>query len=349
MSESDNAKDSLSQFVARVLDQLSVSAWLPSAALILAVVFVLELGTVLDDVRGPRTPEAVLPELFEAVTNFSLSTAALFVVGVVVMTMITQAFEFEAIRALEGYWGTNAVVERLAGWRSARHRKKLAKLKRMRKRLLKAAWRGARKEFERHERGLKNRGAPPQLTPNMVQRMGDRALGRESSVVLTADETDYIASIDWRDSAPAEPMRRLVNVDKRLRFMPESSRVLPTRLGNILRSSEDRVGVKPIESFVQEVFDELPFSLRVEHDQERGRLDLYCSMVFVLLFVGIVALLRLTWVHALWSLGVIAVVAVAIMITYRAALASAEAYGGVLETIGRVVRSQNDSAKGFSN
>jgi hypothetical protein len=46
--------ETLSQFIARVLDQLSLSAWLPSAALVLAMDFILQLGMVLNAKRtGP--------------------------------------------------------------------------------------------------------------------------------------------------------------------------------------------------------------------------------------------------------------------------------------------------------
>ena len=43
------ATQSLSQFAARVLDQMSVSAWLPAAALVLAAAFLIQLGSVLDE------------------------------------------------------------------------------------------------------------------------------------------------------------------------------------------------------------------------------------------------------------------------------------------------------------
>jgi hypothetical protein len=45
---SGKAKESLSQFVARVLDQLSLSAWLPAAALVLGLDYVFQSGAMLD-------------------------------------------------------------------------------------------------------------------------------------------------------------------------------------------------------------------------------------------------------------------------------------------------------------
>lgn len=52
------ATETLSQFVARVLNQLSLSAWLPSAALVLGATWILTLGAVIDaktgDAKAPK-------------------------------------------------------------------------------------------------------------------------------------------------------------------------------------------------------------------------------------------------------------------------------------------------------
>jgi hypothetical protein len=45
---SGKASETLSQFVARVLTQLSLSAWLPSASLVLSLAFVIQLGKAAD-------------------------------------------------------------------------------------------------------------------------------------------------------------------------------------------------------------------------------------------------------------------------------------------------------------
>ncbi len=48
LKPSKGATESLSQFVARVLNQLSLSAWLPSATLVLSLLLIFELGAALD-------------------------------------------------------------------------------------------------------------------------------------------------------------------------------------------------------------------------------------------------------------------------------------------------------------
>ena len=85
-------QESLSQLIARILDQLSVSAWLPAAALVFSLLF---LGTL-------HVKKDVSKTIHD-ITRINAASLALLVGGVVITTMLTQAFEFEAIRLLEGY------------------------------------------------------------------------------------------------------------------------------------------------------------------------------------------------------------------------------------------------------
>ena len=122
MASSGKARESLSQFVARVLDQLSLSAWLPSAALVLSLAFTYHLARALDAERhavagilsAPQSPGA-LSDALTGLAHTSLGGALLLIMAVVVLTIATQAFAFEAIRTLEGYWGTWRPVEWVAG------------------------------------------------------------------------------------------------------------------------------------------------------------------------------------------------------------------------------------------
>ncbi|HET6294682.1 MAG TPA: hypothetical protein VFG33_14955 [Kribbella sp.] len=45
---SGKASETLSQLIARVLTQLSLSAWLPSSSLVLSLAFVIQLGNAAD-------------------------------------------------------------------------------------------------------------------------------------------------------------------------------------------------------------------------------------------------------------------------------------------------------------
>jgi hypothetical protein len=321
-----SATQTLSQFVARVLDQLSLSAWLPSAALVLLLDFTFHLGAVLDSGSRPHNPADVTGMGLAAMGRIGVSGAVLLVIAVVVLTMLTQAFAFEAIRVLEGYWGTFRPVEWVASLRCAMHRYKLTRLGRRRDRLTEKALNAAVKK-------INARRQKPYVTPNMKSVLIAGEFGTNPEVTLTSTEEKRLRKVVWENYAPPDPMRRRVNVDKRIRDFPRADHVLPTRLGNILRYHEDKLDVKDIESFVQDVFDDLPPSLQQSHDEERNRLDLYCSMVFVLALSAFAALARLGPQHWSYALGVAAIDVVGLRVMYGAALATARAYGSVLLTI----------------
>jgi hypothetical protein len=89
-------RETLSQLVARILDQLSISAWLPAGAAVFITVLLVEL----DDESGD------LPKAMEEIRNgLGWGDLGLVIAAVILMTMLTQAFQFGAIRLLEGYWG----------------------------------------------------------------------------------------------------------------------------------------------------------------------------------------------------------------------------------------------------
>lgn len=260
---SAKATDTLSQFLARILHQLELSAWLPSAALVGLVAVVLQLGNVLDTppARGQRalgrSPSAAINATFHALSHVTLSGALVAFAAMIVGTVLTQAFAFDAIRLLEGYWGTNPAVEWFARRRCRHHRAVLSRI-------------------DRRHRELTRRVA---ASPEEDRRGGDRAVPAAAA-----------AQADRRD--------------------PDSSRIMPTRVGNVLRKYEDDTGWRDVEPAVQNVFDELPFSRQVEHDQQRTRLDLYSSLVFVMAVVTVVGVARFVGRHPGYAAACVAVGAV---------------------------------------
>lgn len=331
------ATETLSQFVARILDQLSLSAWLPSAALVLLVAFTVTLGSVLDEHDPPMEVSTALTEALARMTQVKLGGAVLVLAAIVVLTMLTQAFAFEAIRTLEGYWGTARPVELVADVCSGWHGRRRQWLRDRESDLTERAWWSAsrsllEREVDRHERGL-----PPDLTPDMIEVRGAAVLKRSPLVSIKDVKTRLKAlRIPWEQYADPGLIRRRINVAKRLRDYPDAERLLPTRLGNVLRRHEDMTGERQLEFFMHGVFDGLPFSMQVAHDEQRNRLDLYCSMVFVLALAGVVTVARL-WAYDWYAWGAAAITVVAIWLTYRAAVASARSYGGILVTISSYV------------
>lgn len=330
------ASESLSQLLARVLEQLALSAWLPSAALTLLLLFIFTLGSVLDGTNsvlkgadGPKAPGAAISLTFEALGRTSVGGLLLIVITVIVMTMLTQAFTFESIRLLEGYWGVTRPLERLAQARAKRWKQAHRKLARRYKALTKRAWKKAKSKVE----------TLPGFTAGMVTVLEAQVLGTTTALRLTDEkQVARVDEADWKQFAPGDLLRRRTNLDKKLDDFPCPQHSMPTRLGNVLRHYEDETGYDSVEALVDEVFDALPPSLRTSHDEQRGRLDLYCSMHLVLLLAGAIGVLRFGRVHWGYASGAAVIALLGVWVTYRAAVASARYYGSLLVIIAKYER-----------
>jgi putative transposase len=126
-----DARETLSQLIARILDQLSVSAWLPAAALVFMFLLVGSL----------RHADGDLNKAIAAIGDLDLAPLVLLLGALILSTMLTQAFEFEAIRLLEGYWGTRRLPTALA---QAGCRLRLARRRSLRRQLHEAEIRGVK-------------------------------------------------------------------------------------------------------------------------------------------------------------------------------------------------------------
>jgi hypothetical protein len=87
--------DGVSAFIARVLDQLTLSAWLPAALFTASMAILLQFR---------RQGSLNVPHALRVLTANPLRVLVLMIPLLVIATVVTQAFSFEAIRSLEGYW-----------------------------------------------------------------------------------------------------------------------------------------------------------------------------------------------------------------------------------------------------
>ena len=150
--------ETLSQFLARVLDQLSLSAWLPSASLVLVIGIAFSLRGVLDHSAAPAGAVPKITRAVALLAGSGLGGALLALGAVVVLTMLTQAFAFEAIRVLEGYWGTSKWTEAMADRRCRHFADVRSSLEERRRAALESAWASAEakligQELERQKNG----------------------------------------------------------------------------------------------------------------------------------------------------------------------------------------------------
>lgn len=315
---SEKSGDGISQFISKVLDQLSLSAWLPATMLIGNVALLTQLGSQRNLDFG-----AALIRL----TERELGIIIVLLFAVILATILTQAFQFETIRIFEGYWGSGTFRSALAGLRIRRHVRKKHKLRNRQARYVIKAAKAARadmldkiKEMDRIQalQAILTQNAPNQAKADTLRR---------------ADN-----DLSWTLYCPAHHLEKVHALDARLEQYPPDNRVLPTRLGNTLRSYEERLSDLDgdLEGYVLRVHERIPLILQSQHTQFRTRLDMYCSLVYIFLTLAVIAPPLLIRVHVPYhAAGTIAGLTYLnlAIVCYGAAVTSARGYGAVLVAI----------------
>lgn len=302
----------VSALLAKILDQLSLSAWLPALLLVSSVTVLLKLQD---------QTERDFTAAIKALTDEPLALALLALPAVILATLVTQAFSFESIRLLEGYWGgllgpARSLLTRIQVFRMRRTIRSFNDLHRslfMAARLTMIERDFPRPVIDALEADVLHKERP-QLTPEQ-ERQADR--------------------FDWRSLLPAWHRGRLERLELRVGDFPTASRVLPTRLGNVLRSTEDtlRHDGADIESFAYTWREQAPERIQIQHDQFRTRLDMYCTLTLVSALLAVTSpamLARSPYWGAPATATTVGFFALTVT-SYCAAIASARGYCSVLK------------------
>jgi len=317
-SDPQTASTGVSAFVARVLDQLALSAWLPAAFLVTGIAVLLEFRS---------TKSASIPTAVEKLTAHSLQLLVLMIPLLVLATVITQAFSFEAFRVLEGYWRRRGIVSLAYRYMSRRHLR--------RKRTI----------IERHQRERVTafiNALPRVLYDN--EEVNGRVIKAVVSALADRGDDPELQGKDaavfdrtmghWRDQVEAWRLARVDHFLNEENSYPEDSRILPTRLGNLMRSTEDNLKQAhgDVQSFVHRQRDTVSYRVQIQHDQFRTRLDMYCTLVFVSVALAALAPAILAGMVDIAAVAVTtgSFVAMAV-ISYLAAIASARGYCTILK------------------
>lgn len=328
-SSSDTGSDrpampeGLSAFIARVLDQLSISSWLPAALSVAGLYFAFRF----------RIADGDAKQALIAVGGTEIEQLVVLLGAVVILTTVTQAFEFGSIRLLEGYWGTGrlslALADILARRFEVRHRDASGH----RESLLLQAFRTAEAGFARAVGDV-----------DIVRHVHADLLDLDDPPQLSQDQEKILDEVDWRQYAAAGTMRRLEMHEVRFKRLPSASQIMPTKLGNLLRASEERANEQipgSVQGMIHRTYHLLPGHLKLETDQFRNRLGLYASLVVTECFVTVASfsLVLPAGIVPAVTIGVPHVLLIALF--YRATLGSAEAYGEMLETVADFVGKNN--------
>jgi hypothetical protein len=311
--------EGLSQFASKVLDQLSLTAWLPAAMLVGCMAVLLQM-------RHQKSSD--IATAVQALTEKPLGTVIVLTFSLVLSAIITQAFSFEAIRMLEGYWGGTAITARLLQpvvWRHRRHQRRLIqRVKRQRQ----VAFEVARSAMW-----------TAKVKPHYIEVLEDDFFDVKDSDRRKHPKwiIDAARLMGWRPHSSPALLDALDRSVQKLSDYPEEHRVLPTRLGNVLRAREDKLQRDggELEGLVMRSYEHVHSRLMVQHDQFRNRLEMYCTLVVVFLLLapigsGLLAGQDDQYRSAAVALFLFLMLAI---ISYRAAIASARGYGVVLGTI----------------
>lgn len=304
--------DGLSSFVARVLDQLTLSAWLPAALLTASSALL---------VRFRAQESADVAAAVTALTGHAVVLLVLTVPALIVATLLTQAFSFEAIRALEGYW-------RRRGPASALRTVMIRRQVRRKDKLLVRREQATERAMDAVRRDLRRDYGPMVLAALEAEAFGD------DPPALSPDEEAVAAALSWRSRCHPWDLARVDHLIAQEAEYPVTSRVLPTRLGNVIRTTEDelRHAGQDLEGFALRRRGMVPARVQIQHDQFRNRLDMYCTLVFVGAFLtALTPPVLVSHVHA-WPVAILVTLFAALSATsYGAAIASARGYCSALK------------------
>lgn len=324
-SDKGSGSPGLSQVLGKVLQQLSVSAWVPAAMIVANVAVLLQLRA-----DGSYNIARAVKEL----AGKPLGTIIILAFALILATVVTQAFEFEVIRFLEGYFDSaNSFVQAVIATRIRRHESKQHRLESK----LRDANRKACQEAVARMRGY--RGYDPKVLDYLSQPPPKDSKEFDSEIARKAEATD------WKRHAPPAELYRIDSTAARLGSYPDKSRLLPTRLGNVLRAAEDKIDLgeyENLEGYVVRYYDQLSPTLQSQHRDYRTRLDMYCSLALVFSMLVVISAVTLYAISPLWGTAV-AVAAYALMacLSYQAAIASARSYGLILQEIPQYLARQD--------
>ncbi|NMM17239.1 MAG: hypothetical protein HHJ14_08935 [Cellulomonas sp.] len=241
--------------------------------------------------------------------------------AVVVATLLTQAFSFEAIRTLEGYWRRRGPATWL---RSGAIRLQSARRRSLDKRFSKTAER----LFTKVRPELLRRG----IDGTVLLAVEADLAGARRPQGLSQEQHDKANDLKWWAASEPWDAATLLRLQRDLNDFPAASRVMPTRLGNVIRVTEDRLKNTggDIEGFVMRNRHKASTRVLIQHDQFRTRLDMYCTLFFVAALLVPAAVFTLWDQAALGRFGVAAIFAAVASASYGAAISSARGYCATL-------------------
>ena len=300
-------RKSLGEFIADVLSHVGASTYIPAA--VLAGGIALAGIVVTSDEQDPleAIARAGPPDFAEL---------ALFVVVVALVAAVLEPLQFWITRVFEGY---SRLFPAWSYWRMAKKRDAL--------------------DEKRQVIGDRIEVAHAVLV----------ALSERPATVPWAPSGDRRELLNERRQAVAYEIAQLErqkrNLSDRLRSWPaEDDRLLPTRLGNVIRHFEDRAneilggstderlcGATELQEVLPLVHSRLPGGMAAQHDFFRAQLQTTTALMMVIPIVGVLLTVAVDPIP--WSIAVGLVTAAMTAAAYSGARSAADGYGTMLVAI----------------
>jgi hypothetical protein len=255
---------------------------------------------------GPFEPSKAL----RAGENLSIGRIVALVVAALLLGLVLHPFQFSMTQLLEGYWGRSRIGLGLARWRIMHYRRVV--------RALDAAASSAENKWVVAVEG-------DRTTQDRLDREDPQVRQDKNAVHLDMESGDPMLADYLRAQAARVALRR---------YPEEWRRMMPTRLGNVLRHYEDKAGQQYGLSIVR-IAPHLNLVALKEHreyvDDCRKGLDLgvrLCVLFGFATALSVGLLIR----DGAWLLLALAPYCVSYL-AYRGATSSAHAYGTALSTL----------------
>ena len=289
----------------RIGRYFAIVSVLPSALLVLFVIFI----------HGAAVAGASL-ELSEgmaALSELGLVGAIWVAIASLLLSLLLHPAQFALTQFMEGYWGASRVGTLLATHRILVHRRRARSLADAQIDAEEAwtwkAYRSLPSEVRAAHRGAANHSDRVEL----------------AALRMDQPSTDFLVGSYVRAQA----------LDRALaRYPINGRRIMPTRLGNILRRNEDLIGsgygldLITVAPYLASVADEAHYR---DVQSEGEQMDLSIRMCLVLLLAATVT--AVLWAPTGWGALLSLVPYGGAYLAYRAACASAEAYMSALAVV----------------
>jgi len=246
-----------------------------------------------------------------AISSWSLGKAAWVVVATLAVAVVLHPLQFVTTQLLEGYWGTSPLAIAAMKIRIVHHRKRQRDL-RAQAGANRRAWIGACKDLL----GV-DPESDPEKDPALMKRIGNLIKSKPGDSLML-----YVIA---EESARSQDARN---------YPSDATRILPTQLGNMLRSFEDAAGNQyglsalTISPHLHLIAPPRHLEYLVDAREDMDAAIRICTVG--LIATALTAALLLT--DGLWLLWATLPYAISYL-AYKGAVSAAQGYGNVVASV----------------